>query len=150
MSSTMKTSEHIIPAYSLPTEGAEAVEAVEAAEAAAEAAPEAAEAAEAAEATAATVCRGEAAASASLEHGSYFPFRDRWSGREPPYLLVGLESAIRLTSGIPWPRPLSTLRSGLGTSTSRRSRDPSGSQAADPRRVTGVGHRTVAILRLVQ
>jgi hypothetical protein len=90
MSSTMKTSEHIIPAYSLPTEGAEAVEAAEAA-------------AEAAEATAATVCRGEAAASASLEHGSYFPFRDRWSGREPPYLLVGLESAIRLTSGIPWP-----------------------------------------------
>jgi hypothetical protein len=75
MSSTMKTSEHIIPAYSLPTEGAEA--------AAAEAAPEAAEAAEAAEATAATVCRGEAAASASLEHGSYFPFRDRWSGRDP-------------------------------------------------------------------
>jgi hypothetical protein len=69
----MKTSEHIIPAYSLPTEGAEAVEA-------AEAAPEAAEAAEA---TAATVCRGEAAASASLEHGSYFPFRDRWSGRDP-------------------------------------------------------------------
>ena len=60
MSSTMKTSEHIIPAYSLPTEGAEAVEAAEAA-------------AEAAEATAATVCRGEAAASASLEHGSYFP-----------------------------------------------------------------------------
>jgi hypothetical protein len=40
MSSTMKTSEHIIPAYSLPTEGAEA------AEAAAEAATEAAEAAE--------------------------------------------------------------------------------------------------------
>jgi hypothetical protein len=85
MSSTMKTSEHIIPAYSLPTEGAEAVEAAEAAEAA-EAVPEAAEAAEAAEATAATaatVCRGEAAASASLEHGSYFPFRDRWSGRDP-------------------------------------------------------------------
>ena len=22
---------------------------------------------------------------------SYFPFRDRWSGRDPPYLLVGLE-----------------------------------------------------------
>jgi len=60
----MKTSEHIIPAYSLPTEGAEAAEA---AEAAAEAATEAAEAAEAA------VCRGDAAASASLEHGSYFP-----------------------------------------------------------------------------
>jgi hypothetical protein len=80
MSSTMKTSEHIIPAYSLPTEGAEAVEA---AEAAAEAAPEAVEAAEAAEAAEATVCRGEAAASASLEHGSYFPFRDRRSGRDP-------------------------------------------------------------------
>jgi hypothetical protein len=131
MSSTRKTLEHIIPTYSLLQDAVAAAEAAAAEAAAAEAA--AAEAAEAAEAAAAAVCRGDAAASASLEHGSYFPFRDRWSGRDPPYLLVGLEGAIRLTSGIPWPRPLSTLRSGLGTSTSRRSRDPSGSQAADPR-----------------
>ena len=62
---------------------AAAARAAEAAEAAAAAGAAAAEAAEAAEAAAAAVCRGEAAASASLEHGSYFPFRDRWSGRDP-------------------------------------------------------------------
>jgi hypothetical protein len=73
MSSTRKTLEHIIPTYSLLQDAVAAAEA-----AAAEAA-----AAEAAEAAAAAVCRGDAAASASLEHGSYFPFRDRWSGRDP-------------------------------------------------------------------
>jgi chemosensory pili system protein ChpA (sensor histidine kinase/response regulator) len=74
MSSTRKTLEHIIPMYSLLQDAVAAAEAAAAEAAAAEAAAaEAAAAGEAAEAAEAAVCRGDAAASASLEHGSYFP-----------------------------------------------------------------------------